>query len=156
MLIALGLSPSNFVFLVQFKHVFFYFIKHFMKLCILHFDLILFGIFRARDWFHAHTIFDPCWQKTGLSRLWRPDLRWRLYLSKNFAETGTSNSAKVPSLQNMVSVVAHPIQAAIVFGELSNSHYPGGTLHLSYWPILVSFLWVHYLICPADCNKLQN
>ena len=32
------------------------FIKHFMKLSILHFDLIAFGIFLA------HKIFDPCWQ----------------------------------------------------------------------------------------------
>ena len=36
------------------------------------------------------------------------------------------------------------------------SHYSGGTLHLIYWPILISFLWVHHLICPTDCNKLQN
>ena len=41
-----------------------------------------------------------------------------------------SNSPKVPSLENMVGVVSHPIQAAIAFGELSNlygvMHYPDG------------------------------
>ena len=36
-------------FLVQFKQDFFYFIKHFLKSCILHFDLIPFANFRARD-----------------------------------------------------------------------------------------------------------
>ena len=91
-----------------------------MQLCILHFDLIPFAIFSARDWFHAHKIFDPCWHKTGSSGFWRPDLRWRFYHSKNSAETGTSISLKVPSLENMVGVLAHPIQAALAFGELSN------------------------------------
>ena len=131
-----------------------------MKLCILHLDLIPFAIFRARDWCHAHKTVAPCWQKTGSSGFWRPDLRWRFYHSKNAAETGTSHSPKMLSLENMPGVVAHPIQAAIAFGELSNLygvlHYSGETLHLFYWPILVAFLWVHHLTCPADYNKLQN
>ena len=47
----IGRSLSNFVFFVQFKHDFFYFIKDFMKLCtsILHFDQIHFAIIWARD-----------------------------------------------------------------------------------------------------------
>ena len=94
----------------------FYFIKDFMKLCIRHFDLMPFAIFLPRDWFHAHTIFDPFWQKTGSSGFWRPDL------------AGTCTSPKVPSLEHMMGVVVHPIQAAIAFGELSNlygaSHKP--------------------------------
>ena len=73
----------------------------------------------------------------------------------NSEETGTSNNPKVPSLENMVDVVAHPMEAAIAFGELLNwygvSHYPGGLLHLFYWTILVSFLWVHHLI--IGCQK---
>ena len=75
-------SLSNYVFIVQFKHDFFYFINHFMKLCILHFDLIPFDIFRASDWFHAHKMFDPCWQKTGSSGFWRADIK--KILNKSF------------------------------------------------------------------------
>ena len=45
----------------------------------------------------------------------------KVYDSKNSVETGTSNSAKVPSLENMVGVVVHPIQDAIAFGLFSLS-----------------------------------
>ena len=104
------------------------------------FDLMPCAIFRARDWFHVYKIFDPCWQKTGSSCFCFSNSRWRFYHSKNSADTGRNSSPKIPGLENMVSVVAHSIQAAIAFGELSNlygiSHYPGGTLHLFYWLIL--------------------
>ena len=95
--ILLGRSLCNFVFLVKFKHDFFYFLKYFMKLCFLHFDRIPFAIFRARVWFHVHTMFDPFWQKIGWSGFWLPDFRF--YNSKNSAEIATSNSRKVPSLE---------------------------------------------------------
>ena len=139
---------------MQFKHDCFYFIKPFLKLCILHFNLI------PLDWFHAYKIFDPCWQTTGTGAFWRFYFRQRFYHSKNYVETGTSNSPKLPSLKNLVVVVAHTIQTAIAFGELSNlcgvSHYPAGRLHFFYWSILVSFVTVHHLICPADGNILHN
>ena len=52
------------------------------------------------------------------------------YHSKNSAETEGAKS------REYAGVVAHPIQAAIAFGELSNYygvlHYPGGTEHLFY------------------------
>ena len=44
-------------------------------------------------------------------------LRKWFFPSKNCAETGTSNSSKVPSLENVVDVVAHPIQAALVLAS---------------------------------------
>ena len=82
--------------------------------------------------------------------------------SQNFAECGTSNSPKVPSLQNMVGMLAHPIQTAIAFGELSNlydvSHYPAGIVQIfiDLFRSLLSAFWVQHLICPAVCNKLYN